>query len=130
MPEPMSLPDPPMHDTIAQSRLFDRAARFVVDHTTVAALRDAALDKPLRRLLWSPHWTLLRAASEHDAVLFMCFLLACAALRVDVARAVEAIRASTRPGRSMKQFLAERGLLAETAFDLLGRVAGADGERP
>jgi hypothetical protein len=126
----MSLPDLSVRDAIAQSRLFHRVAGFVVERTTVAALREAALDKPLRTLLWSPHWTLLRAASEHDAALFMCFLLACAALRIDVARAVEAIRASTRPGRSMKQFLAERGLLAESAFDALARTAGAEEELP
>jgi hypothetical protein len=126
----MSLPDLSVRDAIAQSRLFHRVAGFVVERTTVAALREAALDKPLRTLLWSPHWTLLRAASEHDAALFMCFLLACAALRIDVARAVEAIRASTRPGRSMKQFLAERGLLAESAFDALARAAGAEEELP
>ncbi|MGN6527985.1 MAG: hypothetical protein ACTHL8_16485 [Burkholderiaceae bacterium] len=126
----MSLSDLSMHDSIARSRLFDRVARFVVERTTVPALRDAALDKPLRVLLWSPHWALLRAASEHDAALFMCFLLACAALRIDVARAVDAIRASTRPGRSMKQFLAERGLLAESAFDALARRVDADEELP
>lgn len=115
---------PSMRDASAQSHLFDRAVAFVLARTTVPALRHAALDKPLRVRLWAPHWALLRDASEHDALLFMCFLLACAALRIDVARAVDAIRASTRPGPSMKQFLAERGLLQESAFDPLARTAG------
>jgi hypothetical protein len=119
--------DAPLRDTLAQSRLFARVADFVVDQTPVASLRDAALDKPLRSLLWAPHWPRLRDADEHDAALFMCFLLACAALRVDVASAVVAVRASTRPGASMKQFLSERGLLHESAFE---RWRPAGGARP
>src|SRR5471032_1530148 len=103
---------------INQAHFFDRVANFVRDQTPVTAYRDAALDKPLRTSLWAPHWPALRDATEHDAALFMCFLLACATLRIDVARAAAAVRQATRPEMSMKLFLAERGLLRFSAFDL------------
>ena len=62
---------------ITQAHFFSRVAEFVRDQTTVAAYRQAALDTTLRTALWAPHWPTLRDASEHDAALFMCFLLAC-----------------------------------------------------
>ena len=104
--------------TAAQAHFFHRVAEFVRAQSPVAAYRDAALDKPLRNALWSPHWPALREATEHDAALFMCFLLACATLRIDVARAAAAVRQSTQPEMSMKLFLSERGLLRFSAFDL------------
>jgi hypothetical protein len=103
---------------ITQAHFFSRVAEFVREQTTVAAYRDAAFDKPLRTSLWAPHWPTLRDATEHDAALFMCFLLACATLRIDVSRATTAIRQSTHPEMSMKLFLSERGLLRFSAFDL------------
>ncbi len=102
---------------VTQAHFFSRVAEFIRDQTTVRAYREAALDKPLRNALWDPHWPTLRDASEHDAALFMCFLLACAALRIEVARATVAIRQATRPELSMKLFLSERGLLRFSAFD-------------
>ena len=93
-------------------------AEFVRDQTTVAAYRQAALDTTLRTELWAPHWPTLRHASEHDAALFMCFLLGCAALGVDATRAAEAVRQSSQPENSMKLFLSERGLLRYSAFDV------------
>jgi hypothetical protein len=103
---------------ITQAHFFSRVAEFVRDQTTVAAYRQAALDTPLRTALWVPHWPVLRDASEHDAALFMCFLLACATLGIDVGRAAAAVRQSTRPEMSMKLFLSERGLLRFSAFDV------------
>ncbi len=113
---------------ITQAHFFSRVAEFIRDQTTVAAYRQAALDTTLRTGLWVPHWPTLRDASEHDAALFMCFLLACATLGIDSTRAVEAVRQTSQPETSMKLFLSERGLLRFSAFDvpdltLPGRVA-------
>ena len=91
---------------ITQAHFFSRVAEFVRDQTTVAAYRQAALD------------TTLRNASEHDAALFMCFLLACATLGVDSTRAAAAVRQTSQPEMSMKLFLSERGLLRFSAFDV------------
>ncbi len=101
-----------------QAHFFHRVAAFVCEQTPIAAYRDAAVDKPLRNALWAPHWPALREATEHDAALFMCFVLACATLRIDVARAATAIRQATQPEMSMKLFLSERGLLRFSSFDL------------
>jgi len=101
----------------AQAVFFARVADFVCAQAAVADLRDAARDDPRRTALWAPHWHTLRRASEHDAALFMCFLLACATLHVDVPRAAAAIAQSTDPAASMLLFLSERGLLRPTAFE-------------
>ena len=103
---------------VTQAQFFNRVAEFILDQSPIPAFRDAALDKPLRNGLWAPHWPALREATEHDAALFMCFLLACATLRIDVARAAAAVREATQPEMSMKLFLSERGLLRFSAFDL------------
>jgi|GEM_PF-1001333 len=103
---------------ITQAHFFSRVAEFIRDQTGVAAYRQAAMDTMLRTELWAPHWPTLRNASEHDAALFMCFLLACATLGVDANRATEAVRQSTQPETSMKLFLSERGLLRFSAFDV------------
>ncbi len=103
---------------ITQAHFFSRVAEFIRDQTSVAAYRHAALDAPLRAALWAPHWPTLRDVSEHDAALFMCFLLACAMLGVDANRAAEAVRQSPQPETSMKLFLSERGLLRFSAFDV------------
>ena len=103
---------------ITQAHFFSRVAEFVRHQTTVDAFRQAALDTRLRTELWVPHWPTLRDATEHDAALFMCFLLACHTLGVDSARAAEAVRQSSQPETSMKLFLSERGLLRFSAFDV------------
>jgi hypothetical protein len=103
---------------ITQAHFFSRVAQFVRDQTTVAAYRQAALDTTLRTELWAPHWPALRDASEHDAALFMCFLLACATLGIDATRAAAAVRQTSQPEMSMKLFLSERGLLRFSAFDV------------
>jgi hypothetical protein len=103
---------------ITQARLFSRVAEFIRDQTTVLAYRQAALDTTLRTQLWAPHGPTLRDATEHDAALFMCFLLACGTLGVDANRAAEAVRQSSQPETSMKLFLSERGLLRFSAFDV------------
>jgi hypothetical protein len=103
---------------ITQAHFFSRVAEFVRDQTSVPAYRQAALDTTLRTALWAPHWNTLRDATEHDAALFMCFLLGCAALGVDPARAAEAVRQTSQPETSMKLFLSERGLLRFSAFDV------------
>ena len=72
---------------ITQAHFFSRVAEFIRDQTTVPSYRQAAQDTTLRTALWAPHWPTLRDASEHDAALFMCFLLACATLGVDATRA-------------------------------------------
>jgi hypothetical protein len=105
---------------ITQRHFFDRVAAFVCDQTPVGAYRAAALDQPRRHALWAPHWPALRHATEHDAALFMCFLLACATVGIDVARAAAAVRQSTHAEQRMKLFLAERGLLRFSAFDVPG----------
>lgn len=103
---------------ITQAHFFSRVAEFIREQTGVAVYRHAAMDAPLRAALWAPHWPTLRDASEHDAALFMCFLLACATLGVDANRAAEAVRQSSQPEASMKLFLSERGLLRFSAFDV------------
>lgn len=103
---------------MTQAHFFSRVGEFVRDQTTVAAFRAAALDTALRRELWAPHWPTLRDASEHDAALFMCFVLACALLGVDAARAATAVRQTAQPEMSMKLFLSQRGLLRFSAFDV------------
>jgi hypothetical protein len=103
---------------ITQAHFFSRVAEFIRDQTTVPAYRQAALDTTLRTALWASHWGTLRDATEHDAALFMCFLLACATLGVDATRAAEAVRQSSQPETSMKLFLSERGLLRFSAFDV------------
>jgi len=102
---------------ISQAHFFARVADFICARTPVGAYREAARDKHGRHALWAPHWSALRDASERDAALFMCFLLACSMLRIDVPRAAAAIRQSTDPQHSMRLFLAERGLLPSAAFD-------------
>ena len=113
---------------ITQAHFFSRVAQFIRDQTTVPAFRQAALDTTLRTELWAPHWPTLRDASEHDAALFMSFLLACHTLGVDSSRAAEAVRQSSQPETSMKLFLSERGLLRFSAFDVphLTRPGAAD----
>jgi hypothetical protein len=103
---------------ITQAHFFSRVAEFIREQTGVAAYRHAAMDVPLRTALWAPHWPTLRDASEHDAALFMCFVLACATLGVDANRAADAVRQSSQPETSMKLFLSERGLLRFSAFDV------------
>ena len=68
--------------------------------------------------MWAPHWPALCGQPEHDAALFMCFLLACEMLDSDIARAAHAARATADPEMSMKTFLSERGLLRFSAFEL------------
>jgi len=102
---------------LEKSRFFARVAEFVRARSPVQAFREATFDKPLLDRLWSPHWPRLRESSPHDAAVFMAFLLACATLRMDVVRAIDAISQSLHPDRSMKLFLSERGLLGEGAFD-------------
>ncbi len=103
---------------ITQAHFFSRVAQFIRDQTPDTAFRQAALDTTLRTALWAPHWPTLRDASEHDAALFMCFLLGCAAQGVDATRAAEAVRQSAQPEHRMKLFLSERGLLRYAAFDV------------
>ena len=110
--------DPAQMAAITQAHFFQRVAAFVHDQTTSPAFRAAALDSGRRNALWTPHWPRLRHATEHDAALFMCFLLGCAALGVDATRATEAVRQSSQPEMSMKLFLSERGLLRFSAFDV------------
>jgi hypothetical protein len=115
----------PLESTLTPTQrradFFVRVAEFVCAQTPVAAYREVALDKSLRNALWAPHWLTLSESSEHDAALFMCFLLACAMLRIDVPRAAAAIRRATDPGAGMKEFVFERGLLHPSSFDLFGR---------
>lgn len=111
---------------VSQANFFARVADFVCTRTPVGAYRDAARDRSLREALWVPHWPALREASERDAALFMCFLLACAVLHIDVPRAAAAIRQSTDPQHGMRLFLAERGLLPGSAFE---EAAPAPGSR-
>jgi hypothetical protein len=103
---------------ITQAHFFSRVAEFIRNQTPVAAYRQAASDTTLRTAVWAPHWSALRHACEHDAALFMCFLLACVALGVDAIRAAEAVRQSSQPETRMKLFLSERGLLRFSAFDV------------
>jgi len=103
---------------ITRSHFFARVAAFVGEHTTAAAYRAAAADPVLRRAVWTPHWPGLCARSEHDAALAMCFLLACATLGVDEARASAALRDSADPELGMKLFLSRHGLLRFSAFDV------------
>jgi hypothetical protein len=112
---------------INQANFFARVADFICARTPVGAYREVARDKSLRHALWAPHWPTLREASERDAALFMCFLLACSMLRIDVGRAAAAIRQSTDPQHSMRLFLAERGLLPGSAFE---ETAPGDVEPP
>jgi hypothetical protein len=125
--DPMLQFDAAQMAAMTQAHFFSRVAEFIRTQTTVAAYRDAALDKPLRASLWAPHWPTLRDSTEHDAALFMCFLLACATLRIDIPRASAALRESTRPEMSMKLFLSERGLLRFSAFDV-PELTRPDGE--
>ena len=111
---------PPIDSTqmaaISQAHFFARVAEFVSEQTTVSAYRGAALDLTLRTALWTPHWPALRQATEHDAALFLCFLLACQVLGIDVGRAAAAVRQCSQPELRMKLFLSERGLLRFSAF--------------
>jgi hypothetical protein len=125
MGDDASNPIPPMlhFDTaqmaaITQAHFFSRVAEFIRDQTPVPAYRQAALDTTLRTSLWAPHWNTLRQATEHDAALFMCFLLGCATLGVDATLAAESVRRSAQPEMGMKLFLSERGLLRFSAFDV------------
>jgi len=105
---------------ITQAHFFSRVAAFVHEQTSVPAFRQAARDTARRTAVWAPHWPTLRDASEHDAALFMCFLLACDTVGVDAVRAADAVRQSSQPEMSMKLFLSERGLLRFSAFDVPG----------
>lgn len=117
--------DAAVHASLAQSALFARVAEFIRDRSPHPALRAAALDRPLRAALWTPHWRTLGESTDDDAMLFLCFLLACATLRIDIPRATAAIRQSTRPALSMKLFLAERGLMRFSADELPALVKHA-----
>ena len=110
--------DAPQMAALIRAHFFGRVAAFICDQTTDPAYRAAALDDARRTALWSQHWPALRQSSEHDAALFMCFLLACATLGVDATRAGEAVRQTSDPETSMKLFLSERGLLRFSAFDV------------
>ena len=115
---------------ITQAHFFSRVAEFIRDQTSVAAYRHAAMDTASRTATWAPHWSTLREASEHDAALFMCFLLACTTLGVDADRAAEAVRQASQPETSMKRFLSERGLLRFSAFDVPHLTRPAEAARP
>jgi hypothetical protein len=117
--------DAALHASQAQAERYARVADFICERSPLAALREAAQDKPMRAALWAPHWARLQDMEENMATLFMCFLLACALLRIDIPRATAAVRQSTRPELSMKLFLAERGLMQFSAEELPALVKHA-----
>lgn len=103
---------------LIRAHFFQKVADFICEQSAIPAYRELARDASLRNALWTPHWPQLRTEPEHDAALFMCFLLACEMLEIDTARAARAARQTADPELSMKTFLSERGLLRFSAFEL------------
>jgi hypothetical protein len=103
---------------LVRAHFFQKVAAFVCDQSSIPAYRKIARDTEIREALWIPHWPQLSVEPEHDAALFMCFLLACAMLEIDTVRAARVARQSADPEMSMKTFLSERGLLRFSVFEL------------
>ena len=112
---------------LVRLHFFQKVAAFIGEQSALPAYREIARDAARREALWAPHWPRLSAEPEHDAALFMCFLLACSLLGIDPARAASAARRTADPEMSMKTFLAERGLLRFSAFEL-PQLTAHDGE--
>ena len=103
---------------LVRAHFFQKVVAFIAEQSSIPGYRAIALDRELREGLWLPHWPRLRDEPEHDAALFMCFLLACSMSDIDTERAANVARQTADPEMSMKTFLAERGLLRFSAFEL------------
>jgi hypothetical protein len=103
---------------LTREHFFQKVAAFVREQSSIPAYRECASDRDRRDALWRPHWARLSVQPEHDAALFMCFLLACSMLEIDTERAAHAALHAADPEMSMKLFLSERGLLRFSAFEL------------
>lgn len=103
---------------LIRAHFFQKVVDFICEQSSIPEYIKLARDAKLREALWGPHWPRLRTEPEHDAALFMCFLLACSMLEIDTARAANAARQTADPELSMKTFLSERGLLRFSAFEL------------
>ncbi len=102
---------------LTRDHFFARVASFILDQSAHAGLRALASDSSRRRALWLAEWPWLAAESEQRAAMFMCFVLACAALGLDPQRGVALARSAPDPAFSIKTFLSERDLMRFSAFD-------------
>ncbi len=101
--------------TLVRAHFFQKVVEFINEQSAIPAYRAISLDRGRREALWAPHWERLSTEPEHDAAVFMCFLLACAMLDIDTERAARAARQTADPELAMKTFLSERGLLRFSA---------------
>jgi hypothetical protein len=103
---------------MARERFFARVSAFILEQSTHTAYRTLAADARRRRLLWEPEWPALAGQPERDAAMFLCFVLACAVLGIDLAHGSRVARGAPDLGFSMRTFLCEHGLLRFSAFDV------------
>jgi hypothetical protein len=102
---------------MTRESFFGRVSAFILEQSAHPAYRATAADAALRRSLWLAEWPRLAMLPEREAAMFLCFLLACVALGLDVERGAAMARGAPDPVHSLQTFLSERGLIEASAFD-------------
>jgi hypothetical protein len=102
---------------LTREHFFTRVASFILEQSPQADFRALASDRSRRNALWLDEWSWLATEPAQMAAMFMCFVLACAALGLDPQRGVALARGASDPAFSIKTFLSERGLMRFSAFD-------------
>lgn len=113
-------------DAMSRFHFLARLERFLQVHARSPLLKQALADRGSTYALWNRFWPRVACVSEHDAALFLSFMLVCQAEGLDLkqAAALGAARdASAELG--MKRVLSERGHLRFSDFDFSEQAAPA-----
>lgn len=110
---------------------------FLLHAARSQAFRKVLSDASGTRSFWQPLWPQAQSMTEHDAALFLCFMLVACKVEgwssADALAATFALpddiptEASGLPEIRLKQFLAEHGHLRFSAFDFPEFAAGHAG---
>jgi hypothetical protein len=92
---------------------------FLANRGKSATLRRLASDRAMALTFWTGYCTGLKGVTEHDAAVFLTFMLACKAEGVDLERALATVSSlsSEDAELGMKRFLEDRGHLRFSDFD-------------
>ena len=105
--------------------LFARVGAFIHAHALCPAYARAALDAPTRDALWLRHWPALRRRQPAELCAGLCFVLACSRLGLEPAQGLAFADEARQPGRWLRLFLADHGLLPYDAPEPFGDDAAA-----
>lgn len=103
---------------LTRDYFFGRVATFIRQQTTHDGYRRTVSDVPARNALWADHWPSLSGEPESLAAMYLCFLLACRTLGLDLEQGVAIARSAQDPAFSLKTFFSTHGLLRFSAFDV------------